>query len=244
MNILKVFSEHEALSLNEICEITNIPKTSVVRMVSSLEEMGFLVRQEDRKYALGLMFLHFGQLVSERMDVRKIALPIMYNLRDQINEAVNLIIPDGNEAIYVEKVDTSQMVRVYTRIGRRAPFYAGACPRILLAFMPDDRRDQYLDSVDLKKIASGTIVDKYELYQLLSESRKTGYAVSFSELEDGSAAVAAPIRNHEGNVIAAISIAGPESRFREYLLQNLVDRVLQAALQISLKLGWYSDGIN
>lgn len=240
MNILKLFEQHDALSINDIVHLTGSPKTSVMRMIRSLEDMDFLDKRVDKKYVLGLSFLHFGQLVAERLDIRTIALPFMTQLRDEINEAVALVVPHGNEAMYVEKVDASQMVRVYTRVGRPAPYYAAACPRILLAFMEPSQQSAYLEEVELVQIASGTITDKNALRQALEESRRTGYSISFSELETGAAAIAAPIFNHTGEAVAGLSILGTDYRFRAYQEQGneQIERVKQTARSISERLGW------
>ncbi|MGZ4123816.1 MAG: IclR family transcriptional regulator [Tumebacillaceae bacterium] len=222
MDLLNLFLTNSRLSLQEMVQLTGIPKTSVYRMLGSLEDMGFLTKDADGKYTLGLLFLQFGQLVSERLDIRHLALPLMRTLRDDVGEAVNLIIPDGKEAIYIEKVDTLQPVRVYTRIGRRAPLYAGACPRILLAYLPGEKRAQYLNDTKLLPIASGTITDTDELERQLDASRRNGYSVSHHELEDGTSAVAAPIFDFKGQVVAGLSIAGPVSRFQDGDLPDLI----------------------
>nr|WP_109429905.1 IclR family transcriptional regulator [Sulfoacidibacillus thermotolerans] len=206
-------------------------------MVGSLTDMG-LLQKEDGKYRLGLTFLQFGLLVSERLDVRKVALPLMYSLRDEVGEAVNLIVRDRDEAIYVEKVDTEQPVRVYTQTGRRAPMYAGACPRILLAFLPFQEQEQYVGNVELKPLAKGTITDRAVLRSVLSESRIKGYSISHSELENDTSAVAAPIFDHRGMVIAGLSIAGPTTRFDEERVWTLVERVVFYAHECSTRLGY------
>jgi DNA-binding IclR family transcriptional regulator len=170
--------------------------------------------------------------------MRNLALPLMRELRDDIGEAVNLIIPDGKEAMYIEKVDTLQPVRVYTRIGRRAPLYAGACPRILLAFLPIDMQTQYLSETKLLPIASGTITDLAELEQILDDSRRYGFSVSHHELEDGTSAVAAPVFDFTGQVIAGLSVAGPASRFQDEHLPDLIQKVKHFANQLSAQMGW------
>ncbi|MFC7440483.1 IclR family transcriptional regulator [Laceyella putida] len=238
MELLNLFLTHDRLNLQEMAQLSYIPKTSVHRMVGSLEQIGFLTKDEEGKYSLGLLFLQFGQLVAERLHIRQLALPVMTRLRDEVGEAVNLIVRDGNEAIYIEKVDTNQPVRVYTAIGRRAPMYAGACPRILLAFLPDSERDQYLNEIELKPIGSGTITDPDRLRTVLSESRKTGYSISHSELHDYTSAVGAPIFNHEGQLAAGLSIVGPVARFQEDRLPILIEKVQATANEISRKLGW------
>lgn len=238
MDILKLFLTHSKLSFNEMVQLSGMPKTSVYRMVLSLEEMGLLDKDGEGKYSLGLLFLQFGHLVAERLDIRQVALPVMQALHDEVGEAVNLIVKDGNEAIYIEKLDTKQRVRLYTAIGRRSPLYAGACSRVILAFLPHHEREDYLAKIDLTPIASGTITDKDQLRLLLAESQKTGYTVSHSELENYTSAVAAPIFNHKGEVAAGISIAGLDVNYQGEKLPPLAEKVKTAAREISRKLGY------
>ncbi|HJV47091.1 MAG TPA: IclR family transcriptional regulator [Bacillota bacterium] len=243
MDLLNLFLTHTKLSLSEMVELSGMPKTSVHRMVGSLEDMGFLTKDKDGKYSLGLLFLQFGQLVAERLDIRQLALPIMQILRDDVEEAVNLIVKDGKESMYIEKLDTNHPVRLYTKIGRRAPLYAGACSRILLTYLPDHEREEYLQGIELNSIGLGTITDKEELRSLLDNSRKYGYSVSHSELEDHTSAVAAPIFDYTGQMVAGLSIAGPDVRFKDERLPELIKKVKEAANEISKKLGWMDSSL-
>ncbi|MBT2573201.1 IclR family transcriptional regulator [Bacillus sp. ISL-51] len=238
MELLHLFLTEPSLTLNEMVSQSRMPKTSVHRMACSLEEMGFLTRGADGRYQLGLIFLQFGQLVSERLDIRKIAKPIMEELCVEVDEAVQLIMRDGDEAIYVEKIEGTQTVRLYTAIGRRSPLYAGACARSILSFLPRAEIEAYLQQTELKAIGSGTITDPAALLQSIETSLKTGYTLSCSELENYTAAIGAPIFNHEGKVAAGISIAGFEARFSEDRLPYLTDKVKSAAQHISEKLGY------
>src|SRR5699024_2733051 len=138
MDILNLFEDHEALTFQEIIDLSNIPKTSVYRMLQSLEEMEFLEKGEDAKYRLGLIFLRFGSLVSARLDIRNIAYPIMNALHEDVEEAINLTLKQGDSTVYIEKIDTKQKVRLFTAVGRTSPLYAGACSRIILSFLPED----------------------------------------------------------------------------------------------------------
>ncbi|MBM7646037.1 DNA-binding IclR family transcriptional regulator [Scopulibacillus daqui] len=237
MKILKLFLTHAKLSFNDMMEHSGIPKTSLHRMIRSLEEMGFLTKDEDGYYSLGLLFLQFGQLVADRLDIRTIARPFMKELRDDVEEAVHLIVKDGNEAMYIEKLDTPQPVRLYTSIGRRSPLYAGDS-RIILAYLPKEEQEAYIETAELKPVGMGTITDKRMLRQLLDEARENGYAVTRSELEDYTASVSAPIFNGQNQVAAAISIAGIEARYREERLPELIVKVKETSMKISKKLGY------
>jgi IclR family transcriptional regulator, KDG regulon repressor len=236
MQILTLFVNHSKLTFNEMIELSGLPKTSLHRMIVSLEEMGFLTKDDDGYYSLGLIFLQFGQLVAERLDIRKIALPVMKQLRDDVEEAVNLIVRDNNEGMYIEKINTLHPVRLYTSIGRRSPLYAGDS-RIILANLPEAECEDYIENIELKPIAIGTITDKNVLRQALYDARKDGYTITSSELENYTKSISAPIWNGQNQIIAGLSIAGIDARFQEDRLPELIEKVTNAAKQISLKLG-------
>lgn len=238
MDILNLFIDHSELSFQEVIELSGIPKTSVFRMLKSLEEMEFLDKGTDAKYRLGILFLKFGHLVSTRLDVRKLAYPIMNELHNDIKEAVNLIVRDGNEAIYIEKIDTKQKVRLYTAIGRKSPLYAGACSRAILSFLPDNEIKKYLESIELTSFAMGTITDKEKLYKTIVQARELGYTISYSELENYTAAIAAPIYNHKGEVVAGLSIAGLEANYQGDNVEIFVEKLKKATGEISKQLGY------
>ncbi|MED4271898.1 IclR family transcriptional regulator C-terminal domain-containing protein, partial [Geobacillus stearothermophilus] len=120
--------------------------------------------------------------------------------------------------------------------------YAGACPRALLAFMDEKEQARYLERTKLVKIAKNTVTDKQALRRQLEEDRKRGYTVSYSELENYSAAVAVPIFNHEGAAIAGLSVAGPEQRFLPDDVARIVPLLRQAAMEISRELGFQGKG--
>lgn len=162
----------------------------------------------------------------------------MEKLHQELGEAINLIIRDGDEAVYIEKLQSIQPVRLYTTIGRRTPLYAGACARAILSFLPPTEREDYLKRVELTAYAKGTITSEEALRHSISETRNKGYTVSFSELEDFTAAVGVPIFNHLGEVVAAISIAGIETNYAEEHLAVFIPKAKEAALDISLKLGY------
>lgn len=235
-------AERSVIGLSELSRLSGIPKATVYRLISTLQEHGFIskvsIMGRDNQYKLGLRFLEYGELVSENLEIRKIALPYMERLRDNINECVQLIIREKNEAIYIEKLECSQYIRLYTRTGRRAPLYGGACPRAILTFLSDDEIDKILKACSLTKITDNTIVDIEKLYKLIESDRRRGFTVSYGELEPETVAIGAPIFNYTGNVIASISIAGPCNRFTEKAIPHLADKLLKTTQEISKALGY------
>lgn len=239
MEILNLFIEHPQLTFQEIIDLSGIPKTSVYRMLSTLEEMGFLEKGADSNYRLGLIFLQFGSLVSSRLDIRETAYPIMKALHDDVEEAINLTIQQNRDTtMYIEKIDTKQKVRLYTAVGRESPLYAGACSRIILAYLPNDVIHDYIEGTDFAKLAKGTITDKDTLYQLIERAKIDGYTVSHSELYDYTSEIAAPIFDHTGKVVAGLSIAGMEANYQEEDVKNYAKKLLQATEEISKRLGY------
>ncbi|MED1916353.1 IclR family transcriptional regulator [Bacillus thuringiensis] len=241
LEFLEYFIDNTELSLAELVELSQMPKSTVFRIIQTLEMRGFISKTANHqppKYQLGLKLLEFGNIVAQRLEIRKIALPYMLQLRDNVEEAVNLIIRDQDEGVYIEKVDTRGYVRVYTQVGRRAPLYAGACPRILLSFMPDEEITAFLKRVEWKKIAPGTNTDEQLLWKWIHDARERGYTVSYGELEPDSAALAVPIRDFTGQVIAGLSLAGATSRFTEERLGYLIQETKAAAKSIMSQLGY------
>lgn len=239
MDILNLFIDHTELTFQEIIDLSGIPKSSVYRMLSSLEEMEFLEKGTDLKYRLGLVFLQFGSLVSARLDIRQSAYPIMKALHDDVEEAINLTIKQGSEeTIYIEKIDLKQKVRLYTAVGRKSPLYAGACSRIMLAYMPDAIIKHYLENTTFTSFGKGTITDKAKLYRMMEQAKVDGYTVSNSELYDHTTEVAAPIFDHLGNVVAGLSIAGMEANYQEEDIKIYSKKLIKAANEISSRLGY------
>lgn len=238
MALLELFVAHAELTFQEIITLSNIPKSSVYRMLMSLEELGFLEKGEDAKYRLGTIFLKYGHLVASRLDLRQTALPIMEAMHETTKEVINLIVQDGNDGIYIEKIDHYQNVRLYTALSRKSPLYAGACPRAILAFLPEEKIHTYLANVAFEPIANNTPKNVEDLKVTLKRERAQGYTTSFSELENHTAAVAAPIFDYRGIVVASISIAGIEANYTGEHLQQLIAEVVSGATKISQQLGY------
>ncbi|MBF4500888.1 IclR family transcriptional regulator [Savagea sp. SN6] len=238
MDILELFYDHPALTFQEMIDISQIPKSSVYRMIRSLEDIGFLEKGDDAKYRLGTLFLKFGHLVSSRIDLRQIAYPHMDALHERFHEAVNLTVREKDEAVYIEKIDQYQRVKLYTAIGRRSPLYAGACPRAILSFLNEQELRDYLERTALHPMALKTMTDETTIRYAVLQARRDGYTVSYSELEDHTAAVGAPIFDYRGEVIGALSMAGLEANYTEEIVRTYGVAVKEAALQISEKMGY------
>ena len=247
LNLLDYFTEEKPYwRLDELSKHSGIPKPTAFRLLRTFTELGYLQRMtlqhdglvvDGESYGLGLKFLEMGVRVSERFEIRRVALPYMKKLQERFNEAVQLVIRDQNEGVYIEKVESTRPVRLYTKVGRHAPLYAGACTRTLLTFLPDEVIQKVLEG-PLTIYASQTPRSKEEVLKLLEQTRIDGFSYSDSELEEGTASIAAPIFDRFGSVQYSISIAGFSTSLPRDRVQPILGPLWEAAAGISKELGF------
>ncbi|WP_315118901.1 IclR family transcriptional regulator [uncultured Clostridium sp.] len=243
LELLEYFTrECPIRGLSEISRDSSIPKATVYRLLSTFEKNGFLqkvdIQGQQNQYKLGMKFFELGMLVSESIELKEVALQLMKKLRDLLNEDVQLIMRDENHAIYIEKLNCTHPVRLFTRIGRTAPLSGGACARAILSFLDDEDINEILNKEPLVKYTETTIVDKEELWKKIEESRSQGYTISFGELEPQTVSVGVPIFDYYGKVAASISVAGPEQRFNDNSLPLIIKETQKTAQEISKILGY------
>ncbi|PSL36197.1 IclR family transcriptional regulator [Planomicrobium soli] len=247
LHLLNLFTEEKpAWRLEEISSYTNIPKATVLRLLHSFMEYGYIQRAtverngelvEDTIYTLGIKFLQLGELVANNMEIRQIALPFMKMLQLNFSEAVQLVERNGHSGVYIEKVESKSPVRLYTRVGRSAPLYAGACTRILLSFLDDAEIEEVLKN-PLEIYASNTPKTKEDVWRHIRQTRQDGFAYSASELVEGTVSIAVPIFNRKGDVEFSISIAGFESSLPKDNLPQYIESLWNVASQVSAKIGF------
>lgn len=247
LSLLSHFTpERPVLTLEELCMLAGFSRSTAYRLVVTLEKAGFLQRLSDHgkehRYRLGFKFLELGSMVREQLEVRRVALTHMIELRNRVGDSVQLVVVDGPEGVYVEVVEAIKPVRLYIRPGRRAPLYAGASTRLLLAFMPQQRIAEILKARPPRPHTPATVTDVPKLMEILSRVREDGYALSRAELEPGSAELAVPLRDYTKKVVAALSIAGPLHAYQDEDVKRLLPVLKQAAWEISRGLGYPCNG--
>ncbi|MBU8878422.1 IclR family transcriptional regulator [Bacillus sp. FJAT-29790] len=243
LRLLQYFTlENPKLSLAEIARSSGLAKPTAYRLLRALEEEGFLTRNEhnleDKNYMLGLRLFELGNIVAEGMELRKIALPYMEELRNQINEVVHLVILDRTEAVYVERVETDRPMKLFTRIGLRTPLYAGSAPRLLLAYMNESEKEEILKEMKLEPFTKSTVKNIDHLRTLLNDIKTNGYSISYGEFVPGTLGMSVPIKNHTSDVIASLTVAIPGDHFDERQTTNILERLQLTARQISRKCGF------
>lgn len=241
LQILEVFSEkRKELGVTEIANILDIHKSTVFGLLATLENRGYLEQNpESGKYRLGLKLFELGNLVQAGMDLRETAAPIISRLVEEYGETVHLVICEKGEVVYIDKKESDDSAfRILSYVGRRLPMYCTGVGKCLLAYLPEETVNLVLEK-ELVPFTPNTITDPEKLRAELQEIKSKGYAFDFEEIEMGLRCVAAPIKNHKGEVIAAISLSGPSIRMDDKRMQELVVPVKESALEISRKLGYY-----
>tara|TARA_R110000868_G_scaffold404811_1_gene683384 strand:- start:31356 stop:32141 length:786 start_codon:yes stop_codon:yes gene_type:complete len=220
----------EPMSMKDLGNVTGLPKPSAHRMLSQLEEQGLVERNPMTKfYTIGR---NLGALSIKVLSAR-VRLPdiksIMQKLTVDIGETVNLAVLDGSDVVYIERVESSQPLRMNLRAGSRIPVHTSSTGKVLAAHLPKRRRERLLQNLELKKYTEFTITNLDKLTDELAATRKRGYSISYQEYMIGLIGVGVPIKSPSGEVIAALALHAPEARMSLDIGVACVPRLNEAA---------------
>ena len=239
LSVLECFDlRNPSLTLDELSEKTTFSKPTVFRIISSLEKFGYIKRvsQDGQlKFQLGMAFLEKSQIVYSHFDIRELAKQEMLLLRNESGLSVQLAIRDGNEAVYIEQFESLTTFRVFPQVGRRVPLYAGACPKTLLAFIPEEEQKAILDSYTYTSFTPNTKIDSCMISTELKKIKEYGYAISKGELHKGTIAISVPIFDINKRVIAALSVIGDDRKVDSQKQQYLIASLKESANKIQKK---------
>jgi DNA-binding IclR family transcriptional regulator len=221
-------------TLTDLSERLSLPKSTLHRFLRSLDGHGIL-RQDDetKQWCLGYRLSVWGSLAQRSTALHDVARPVMRDLTAQTGETSLLTIYHAGEVVCVEKIESSHSVRLALDVGTRRSPHAGASSKVLMAFLSPEETGFIIRDKGLPKTCANTITEEHELEAELARIRELGYAQSVEETDLGAWGVATPIRDWDGEVIAAIGVAGPTSRFGEELARDYVTRCEEAARRVS-----------
>lgn len=242
ISLLDLFQDNEELSLQEITNKTNIPKATAYRLLMTLESGQLLEKVKtsthDSRYRLGLKWLQFGELVSERLELRDVALPFMEDLAEKLNEVVHLVIVNRSEAVYIESVNSRRALSLHTQVGKKTPLFVGSGPKLLLAFLPEEMQSNILSSSKLYTLSNKEPIDETSMRRELEMIKKNHFSFSISEQDADTTGVSFPIFDYKNEVVAALAISGLSNRFQGDALENIKIKGSQKAEEISKQLGY------
>lgn len=232
-------AETPVLSVAEIADRVGLNRTTVHRLVTTLEACGIIKRQRNSpRYALSAQVLQLANTFVQQSDVRQVALPFMTALRDRTNETVGLHLKEGQSRIVVAQVGANREVRhMYRNIGEPIPLHLGAAGKVMLAFQPEVETEAFLSQANLVARTPNSVTDPEALRRDLDQIRQQGYAITWEERTIGVVAIAAPIFDASGMAIAAINVSGLRQTIRRSDAAALAPQVVATARAISRELG-------
>jgi DNA-binding IclR family transcriptional regulator len=237
LTILGILARLGEAGVTEIAGQLGVHKSTAFRLVATLESHGMVEQNEDRgKYRLGVGVLRLAGATTARLDVVQEARPVCRKLAADSGETVNIAVLSDRSALYLDQVAGQSALQSHNWVGQHIPLHATSNGKVLLTGLSADELDKRLPR--LPSYTSETVTSKARLRRELAEVREQGYAVAVDELEVGLTAIAAPIRNAHGDVIASLSVSGPTFRLGESRVKELVPVVQDAADEVSRRLGY------
>jgi len=235
LDILELLDEEPGLTITEIARRLEMEKSTAYRLVNSLRLRGY-VRQdkETRKYFNGFRLFEMGSNVVKDMELKKLALPFLQELSQRTGEAVNLAIRDGNDVVYLDKIESGATIKVDLHVGKRMPMYCTGLGKALLAFMPAEEVEALLSGEVFRPFTPNTHKDLPSLMRDLERIRQRGYAFDDEEYVKDLVCIAAPVFGTGGDVVAALSVALPKYRYESDpdKYKKIKDQVIEATQRL------------
>ena len=236
--ILEILARDGEAGVTEVARELDVHKSTASRLLAALDRRELVAQDTARgKFRLGVGIVRLAGAVSRKLDLVQESRPVCRALAQQVGETVNLAILSGRDALYLDQVAGPAALSPHNWAGQRIPLHATSDGKVLLAYLSEAERQERL-APPLARFTDRTITAAAEFGDLLAEVRRRGFATAVEELEAGLTAIAAPVRNAEGNVIASISASGPSFRIPADRIPVLAGAVHRAAAEVSRRLGW------
>jgi len=235
VTILNCFSyDKPRLRLKGISGLTGINQPTAYRLLNTLKECN-LIEQHDGNYSLGRGFLKYEGIVLNSMEIRRICLPYIEELSNNLKMNVNMAVLDDNEVIYVARVEAAYSASGYFHLGMRRPINCTALGKVLVCKSPEIVNEVFKRGV--RRYTLHTIIDEGKYLAEIEQVRLQGYGVDFEEWSNGINCIAAPIFDSAGKIIAAMSISGPTSTYSTEKILEYVPLLFEYANRIAARVG-------
>lgn len=232
--ILETLKTEEGLSITEITERTALSKSTVYRHLATLTDMGYVI-EADGAYYIGLKLLEISEKTRNREAGYTAAKRKVFELGQETDERAVFLVEEDYEGVYLHRYGSLSD----TMIGKRRPLYSLASGKVILAEWDDDEIGRYIEETDLERHTANTITDPNALYEELDQIRDQGYGINNEEYMSGLCGAAVPVYTPDDDLLGALGLFGPASRFKERSVRNkLVDRLRDKAGEIKVTLAY------
>ncbi len=237
LEILDMLAEQTELSVSETAARLNINRSSAHRFLSTLRESGYVVQNSQGRYQASFRLFELGQKVVGRLEIIEVGHPFLVELADLSRETINLGYWENNEILHIDKINSTEILRMDQPIGDRGPAYATALGKAILAALPEPELQKYMAGVCFEPKTPKTISCRADLLKELEVIRLKGYAVDDEELCLGLRCVSSPVFNHNDFPGYAVSISGPTIRMTLKQIGQLGEDIRRVANNFSKALG-------
>jgi DNA-binding IclR family transcriptional regulator len=238
VTILEILAREGEAGVTEVARELGVHKSTASRLLAALDRRELVTQDAARgRFRLGVGLVRLAGAAGRRLDLVQESRPVSRALAQEVGETINLAILSGRDALYLDQTAGPAALSPHNWAGQRIPLHATSDGKVLLAYLPAAQIIELL-AAPLRRFTEHTITAPAEFRHTLPEVRRRGYATAVEELEDGLTAVAAPVRDAEGRVIASISASGPSFRIPAERIPQLAESVRRAADAVSHRLGW------
>ncbi|MFW5995965.1 MAG: IclR family transcriptional regulator [Halanaerobiaceae bacterium] len=242
LNIIeRLVSSRSGMKITELSDSLGLHKSTVHRFLDTLSYRGYVEQDpETRTYKIGLKFFEIGSKVLNNLDLRKQVRPYLRDLRQETGETVHLGVLDRGMVVYIDKEESEETIRMYSRIGKRVFTHCTSLGKVLLAFSAPEIMERVVEKEGLPGLTKNTITDIEELRKHLQLVKTAGYAIDNEEHQEGIRCIGGPIFDYRGEAVAAFSVAGPTMRITEKRVEKLSSLIVSYSEKISASLGFNS----
>lgn len=240
LDVLEALAQaEEALGVTEIGNRISLHKSTVYRILHTLCHRGYVERVRDsERYQLGIKVVELGTRFFNDLEIRKVASPVLNDLAKLLNEVVHLVLPDEGEVVYIDKAESSHLVSMHSKVGRRAPMHCTAVGKALLSTLPEEEVRRILELKGMTRYTPNTIVEPDALIVYLREIKASKISVESEENEIGIICLGTPVFDFSGRAIGAISVSGPAARIKEKGLERIGLEMKKSGEEISAHMGF------
>lgn len=240
LDVLEVLAQaEEALGVTEIGNRISLHKSTVHRILHTLCHRGYVERVRDNeRYQLGIKTVELGIRFFNDLEIRKVAAPILNDLAKLLDEVVHLVLPDEGEVVYIDKAESSHLVSMHSKVGRRAPMHCTAVGKALLSTLSEEEVRHILERKGMTGYTPNTIVEPDVLMAYLREIKASKISVEIEENEIGIICLGTPVFDYSGRAIGAISVSGPAERIKEKGIERIGQEMKKSGEEISAHMGF------
>jgi DNA-binding IclR family transcriptional regulator len=229
--IVEALHDRGSAGVTELADALAYPKSTVHNHLQTLERNEYVVN-DDGTYRVGCRFLELGTHARDRRAIYEVARPEAERIAEETGEISGVVVEEHGRGVFVHRAKGDRAVHVDTYAGKRIYLHGAALGKAILAHLPEDRVDEIVDKHGLPALTENTITDREELGEALAEVRETGIAFDDEERLDGLRSVGAAVTNPDGDVLGAISIAGPTTRLQDDRFREEIPEVVRSAVNV------------